>query len=172
MRGSGSGRDAEFEAFATAAMPELFRIAWFLTGDMHRAKDLVQDSLIGTFLAWPRVRSGGAMAYTRRVMTNRRIDGWRKNRREVLVEAPVANHVGNGDEVDRATTAAGLVAALRRLPEQQRRVVVLRYYCDLSERTVAAELGISVGAVKSAASRGLTALRGHARDFDMEEWLK
>ena len=55
-----------------------------------------------------------------------------------------------------------LVRRLSRLPEQQRKVVVLRYYADQSEASVAESLGISVGAVKSAASRGLAALRRHA----------
>lgn len=55
-----------------------------------------------------------------------------------------------------------LVRRLTRLPEQQRKVVVLRYYADQSEASVAEALGISVGAVKSAASRGLAALRRHA----------
>jgi len=41
----------------------------------------------------------------------------------------------------------------------QRRVVVLRYVCDLPESEVAAALGCSVGTVKSHASRGLATLR-------------
>ena len=52
-----------------------------------------------------------------------------------------------------------VVRLLAGLPEQQRRVVLLRYYTDLSERATAETLGISVGAVKSAAHRGLAALR-------------
>ena len=55
-----------------------------------------------------------------------------------------------------------LVRRLSRLPEQQRKVVVLRYYADQSEASVAEALGISVGSVKSAASRGLAALRQQA----------
>ena len=53
-------------------------------------------------------------------------------------------------------------ASADRLPEQQRKIVVLRYYADQSEVAVAEALGISVGSVKSAASRGLAALRQHA----------
>jgi RNA polymerase sigma factor (sigma-70 family) len=52
-----------------------------------------------------------------------------------------------------------MAAALQQLPARQRAVIVLRHACDLSERQVAEELGISVGAVKSAASRGLAKLR-------------
>ena len=59
-----------------------------------------------------------------------------------------------------------LVRRLARLPEQQRKIVVLRYYADQSEAAVAETLGISVGTVKSTASRGLAALRQHA---DAEE---
>ena len=52
-----------------------------------------------------------------------------------------------------------VVRLLAQLPDQQRRVVVLRYYSDLSEQAVADLLNISVGSVKSAASRGLATLR-------------
>jgi DNA-directed RNA polymerase specialized sigma24 family protein len=38
-------------------------------------------------------------------------------------------------------------------------VVVLRYYCDLSEQDTAATLGIAVGTVKSTCSRALARLR-------------
>jgi RNA polymerase sigma factor (sigma-70 family) len=51
------------------------------------------------------------------------------------------------------------MAALRRLPERQREVLVLRYYLDLSEAGIADALGISRGAVKSHASRGIATLR-------------
>lgn len=52
-----------------------------------------------------------------------------------------------------------MAQALQQLPRRQRAVIVLRHACDLSERQVAEELGITVGAVKSAASRGLATLR-------------
>ena len=49
--------------------------------------------------------------------------------------------------------------ALRALPQRQREVLVLRYYADLSEAQIADAMGISTGAVKSHASRGMAALR-------------
>jgi RNA polymerase sigma factor (sigma-70 family) len=54
---------------------------------------------------------------------------------------------------------AAVLAALRTLPVRQREVLVLRYYVDLSEADIADALGISRGAVKSHASRGMAALR-------------
>jgi RNA polymerase sigma-70 factor (ECF subfamily) len=51
-----------------------------------------------------------------------------------------------------------LVAALRRLPDAQRRALVLHYLCDLSVEAVADETGASTGTVKSRLSRGRVAL--------------
>jgi len=42
-------------------------------------------------------------------------------------------------------------------------VIVLRYFVDLSEADTAAELGVSVGTVKSTASRALARLRDESR---------
>lgn len=169
MGAANEAADADFTAFVSASTPELSRIAWYLTGDAERAKELVQASLVKTYLAWTRVRNGEAVAYTRRVMVNHRTDQWRRHRFESLSADPAA-HGGaeTHDPIGRSDLASSLVERLRLLPVQQRRVVVLRYYCDLSERDVARELGVSVGAVKSAAARGLTALR---RDTsEMKEW--
>ena len=54
---------------------------------------------------------------------------------------------------------AEVLGALRSLPVRQREVLVLRYYVDLAESDIADTLGISRGAVKSHASRGMAALR-------------
>ena len=52
-----------------------------------------------------------------------------------------------------------MLDALRTLPERQREVLALRYFLDLTEADIASTLGISRGAVKTHASRGVAALR-------------
>jgi RNA polymerase sigma factor (sigma-70 family) len=49
--------------------------------------------------------------------------------------------------------------AVRRLPTRQREAIVLRYYGELSEAEIADAMGVSRGAVKSHAARGMAALR-------------
>ena len=49
--------------------------------------------------------------------------------------------------------------ALQQLSDKQREVLILRYYSDLSEAEIADALGISRGAVKTHAHRGLAHLR-------------
>jgi RNA polymerase sigma-70 factor (sigma-E family) len=149
-------RDTAFASFVESSTPSLMRTAWLLTGSTDAARELVQASLVKTYAAWPRVRPDEALAYTRRVLVNHNTDSWRRRRGEQLVAEPPerSHHDGSGAE-----HRDEVVRLLATLPPQQRRVVVLRYYSDLSEQATADALGISVGAVKSAASRGLASLR-------------
>ncbi len=118
----------------------------------------MQAALVKTYVAWPRIRTVGALAYARKVLVNERTDTWRRRHGEVVVaEVPEPSTAdGSDDAVADRDLVVRLLAAL---PEQQRRVVVLRYYTDLPERAVADLLNVSVGTVKSAASRGLATLR-------------
>jgi RNA polymerase sigma factor (sigma-70 family) len=101
----------------------------------------------------------GAVAYTRRIMVNRRLDGWRRSSREEPrnpLEGGLDTLVSDGGAAERRDEVVRMLSAL---PERQRKVVVLRYYVDLSEQQVADRMGISIGTVKSSAARGLAALR-------------
>jgi RNA polymerase sigma factor (sigma-70 family) len=51
---------------------------------------------------------------------------------------------------------------LAQLPPRMRAVLVLRYFEDMSEAQAAAALGVSVGTIKSTASKALAKLRAHA----------
>lgn len=150
-------RDRAFTAFVQSASPSLLRTAWLLTGDHHAAHDLVQAALVRTYVAWPRVRAESALAYARRVLVNERTDRWRRHGAEVAVAA--LPETGSTSATDGSEDRDAVVRLLARLPEQQRKVVVLRYYADLSEQATADLLNLSVGTVKSTASRGLAALR-------------
>ncbi len=149
-------RDAAFTAFVEQATPSLLRTAWLLTGDHHAAHDLVQAALVRTYVAWSRVRPETALAYARRILVNERTDRWRRNGAELAVATPPESAAALDSTTEDRDAVVRLLATL---PDQQRKVVVLRYYADLSEQATADALNISVGAVKSAASRGLATLR-------------
>jgi RNA polymerase sigma-70 factor (sigma-E family) len=158
-----SGLDpvADFTVFAQVNTPALYRIAYLLCGDQHRAQDLVQLALERTFKAWKKVGDGDPFAYARRILATARIDTWRRTRREVLSDDPGSNIQERSTPASDADLAERdrLVRALMVLSVKQRRVVVLRYLLDRSESDTAAELGISAGTVKSTASRALARLR-------------
>jgi RNA polymerase sigma-70 factor (sigma-E family) len=173
MRPSKTERDASFAAFMDQTGPALLRTAWFLTGDADHAQELTQAAFVKTYVVWHKIDHDRALAYARRCLVNHKIDVWRATRHEVVAdftstgfEVPSASFGSASQPVVSASATADhrddLVRRLSRLPEQQRKVVVLRYYADQSEAAVAEALGISVGSVKSAASRGLATLRRHA----------
>ena len=153
---STSARGAEFAEFARSASTSLTRTAYLLCGNRDTAADLVQETLVRTHVAWPRVRHEEARAYARRILVNLDID--RRRRRPAVpteyVDRPVPNTAESASD-----NRDQVVRMLATLPETQRRVIVLRYFDDLTEAAVAEYLGISIGTVKSACSRGLAALR-------------
>lgn len=153
----GASFEREFAEFFRVARDPLYRMAYLLSGDPHRAEDLVQQTFERTWRSWRSARRGDPLMWSRRVLANLRIDTWRRTRREVLTEmdpeSPVAGGEGAVDKRD------AVVRALLTLPVKQRRIVVLRHLLELSEAEVAAELGVSIGTVKSTSSRALARLR-------------
>jgi RNA polymerase sigma-70 factor (sigma-E family) len=154
-----------FDAFARGRMRELLRFAHLLTGDPHRAADLVQDALERTLISWHRVeRKDDPEAYVRRAIVNRHISVWRRTRRERLVaETPEGSYDeprGRDDE---------LWTALATLPPRQRAVLVLRFYEDLTEADTAAALGCTVGTVKSQTWKALARLRSQVTRADLAD---
>ena len=88
---------AAFHEFMAARSASLFRTAFLVVGDYQLAQDLVQESLVKTYMAWPRLRDvRNAEAYTRRVIVTTSIS-WRRRRSfherpvEVLPEIVVAD---------------------------------------------------------------------------------
>ena len=84
------------------------------------------------------------------------------SRRDAEQTAPTSDHVAL-----RSDEARGLMAALHGLPHRRREAVVLRYWADLTYPQIADAMGTSLGAAKSAVSRGLDDLhRQLAPDTD------
>lgn len=150
----------DFEEFVATRGAALRRTAYLLTGDWHLAEDLLQAALLRTYERRRRLRDPGVWeAYTRKVLVTT-FASWA--RRRSFGERP-AEDVGStatvGDRADEQAERDRVWSAIRRLPRRQRAVLVLRYYEDLSEAEIARLLGVSPGAVKSYASRGLATLR-------------
>jgi RNA polymerase sigma-70 factor (sigma-E family) len=158
-RQDGSTRDVEFTAFMTAHADALHRTAWLLCGDAHRAEELTQQALVRTYASWGRAKRGDELAYARQILVNLRVDTWRRHRREVLSAPQDLPEAASGDEQAPTHDRDQLVRALALLTARQRRIVVLRHLVGLPEAEVASQLGVSVGTVKSTASRGLATLR-------------
>lgn len=158
---------ADFESWMHARQGRLLRTAYLLTGDVHAAEDLVQTALAKLYLAWDRVSDAPSVdAYARKILVNEHTSMWRRlwRHREVVSDTSAYDVPTRGEEYDGVGDL--LWTAVRALPERQRAVVVLRYYEQLSEKETADALGVTLGTVKSQASRALDTLRTHLGDRD------
>jgi RNA polymerase sigma-70 factor (sigma-E family) len=163
-------RTEEFESWMAARQRRLLHLAFLLTGDVHTAEDLVQTTLAKLYLAWDRVdRQGNVDAYARKILTNEHASLWRRpwKRRELSSDdlaRDFGRHEPHAHDPQYDGTGTALWAAVRSLPPRQRTVIALRYYEQLTEAETAATLGISVGTVKSQASRAIATLRTRLGD--------
>jgi RNA polymerase sigma-70 factor (sigma-E family) len=151
--------DEEFGRFVAARCVSLCRTAYLLTGDWQAGEDLVQEALTRTYLRRRRLHSPAALEpYARKVLVTLYLTSRRRLWRSELPFARVPDRaVSSG--MDDVVARNGLWPALMALSAQQRAVLVLRYFEDLTEAEIAQVLGCSPGAVKTHASRGLERLR-------------
>ncbi|MEP7177825.1 MAG: SigE family RNA polymerase sigma factor [Pseudonocardiales bacterium] len=155
---------------------ELYRVQWhsmvrlaaLLVDDIGSAEDVAQDAFIGLHRQHAQLRStSAATAYLRASIVNgsrsvlRRRGVARRHLRAVkaLTALPVVESADQPLIV--AAEHEELIAAVRGLPRRQREVLILKYWSNLSDAEIAATLGVSVGTVKSTASRGVGVLKAH-----------
>ncbi|TIC81276.1 SigE family RNA polymerase sigma factor [Nocardioides sp. GY 10113] len=138
----------------------LTRLAILLVDDEASAEDVVQDAFAALVRRGAALRDpGAAMAYLRTSVVNGARSALRRRRTSRAYAPPVEVGPARPEEVAvLAEEHREVLAALARLGQRQREVLVLRYWSGLSEAEIAEATGISRGAVKSTASRGLDAL--------------
>jgi RNA polymerase sigma-70 factor (sigma-E family) len=150
----------DFHRFVVARSAVLFRGALVLTGNREAAEDLVQETLERACRKWRTIAAKDSPeAYVRRIMVNLANDRWRRFRRTVPHQDG-GDRAAPGDDYGQVDTRDQLVRALQGLPMRMRTVVVLRYFHDLSDDEIAADLGISPSTVRSQLARGIDRLRG------------
>ncbi|MYW00347.1 SigE family RNA polymerase sigma factor [Streptomyces sp. SID3343] len=157
-------RYPDFEEYAAARQRRLYRMAYLLCGDLDRAQDLTQTTLVKLLQHWRSAsRADNLDAYARTVLTHAYLAEERRALIGRRAHSFGANPSGPGDTDLRVT----LLAALGELPPKARAMVVLRYWEDLSVETVATLMNCSTGTVKSQCSRSLARLRTHLTEADL-----
>jgi RNA polymerase sigma factor (sigma-70 family) len=127
----------------------LIRLALLLTGSRELAEDIVQTAFVSAQARWTTIDDH--VAYLRRVVVNQAHDAHRRRYRRRLPDR--AEPVTHQPDIDETW------AELRRLPPQQRAVVVLRFYEDLPLTEIAQMLHRPPGTVRSDLHRALDRLR-------------
>lgn len=147
--------------------PGAVRLAYLVTSDRELSRDIAQDAFVRVAGRFRHLRFPDAFeVYLRRTVVNLCMSHFRHERVErehVQRESAAAPGVEEQPELG---TRDELRRALQQLTARQRAAIVLRYYEDLSEEEVAAEMGCSVSAARSLVSRGMETLRAIVRSED------
>lgn len=126
----------------------LTRLAFLLTGDRDSAEDVMQTAFAAVHSRWDNIDD--PPAYLRRVVVNQAKDFHRRRYRQPPIPVEAVTQIPEIDET---------WAELRRLPDRQREVVVLRFYEDMPLTEIAQLLDRPPGTIRSELHRALNRLR-------------
>jgi RNA polymerase sigma-70 factor (ECF subfamily) len=153
-----------------------YGLALRVTGDPALAEDAVQEAFVSLWRHSSRFdpSRGQVRSWLMTMVHNKAVDMVRRrtNRNERALpdaaEEPQAMR-GQPDVIAEWTLDAEAVrAAVRQVPEDQRRTIELAYFDGLTHVQIAARMGVPLGTVKSRLRIGLEKMREHLRPMVLE----
>lgn len=150
---------ADFEEFYQAVYARLVGQMFVVTGSLEQAEDVVQEALIRALGHWPRVRAYEVPElWVRRVAINLAVSEIRRLRRRAAALLRLgAQHAAP----QFSPPTVEVVELLRRVPVNQRPVLLLHDVLDLPVEKVADQLGLPVSTVRGRLARGRANLARH-----------
>lgn len=162
-------RAQQFENAALTSLyqtyyPKVYNYAHLQLGEVQAAEDLASEVMVKVLESLKDYRFTGTpfAAWVFRIARNRLIDLHRRRHRRgevALSETLPSREASPPSLAERAMSRDEIRAALARLTEEQRQVIVLKFIEGFDNRSVAKVIGRSDGAVKSLQHRALLSLR-------------
>lgn len=161
-------RDAEdFDTFYATSSRRVLAHVTMMVGSQAEAEDSVAEAYLRAWNRWHKIsRYDNPEAWVRQVAYRHAVSTWRKavNRLSAHRRDTTDQHV-NALSPDHVA----IVAALRRIPARQRRVIVLHHLADLSVAEIHAETGIPAGTITTWLARGRQAMAAQLTDREPDE---
>jgi RNA polymerase sigma-70 factor (ECF subfamily) len=149
--------EAEFDDFYTSSRSRVTAQVYAMIGDRDEAQECVQEAYARAWSHRRKLdRAEHPEAWVRTVAYRLAVSRWRRTMRGRRAPDRAMSSAGSASPPSENHVA--VVEALKRLPEAQRRVLVLHHIADLPVHEVAREVGAPEGTVKARLSRGRAAL--------------
>ena len=156
-----------YEELVYAHQGIAFRTAYVIAGNAADAEEATQDGFVKAWRALGRFREGAPFRpWLLQIVANEARNRRRSAGRRAHLALRAATQEPSGGAAPSpegsllsSETREALLAAVNELPEDQRTVVVLRFFVGLSEAEVAETLNVPAGTVKSRTARALERLR-------------
>jgi len=152
----------EFTDFYAASLRRLVGQLYVMTGDSAEAQDAVQEAFVRAWAHRGKLDSRGSPeAWVRATAWRIAVSRWHRARvGGVLLRSQPPRQVADGPSPDHVA----LIEALRKVPAEQRRALVLYHLCDRTVAEIAAETGVPIGTVKARLARGRAGLAPYLGD--------
>jgi len=143
------GDEVAFAELATEIADRLFSVAYRILRDVDAANDATQETLVTIWHQLPVLRDLERFeAWSYRIVLHAAYAEHKKSRRSVPVTLAMPANADD-DPIAAVVDRDQLERGFARLPVEQRAVLVLQHYCDLSLPQIAEVLGTPVGTVRS-----------------------
>jgi len=139
-----------FETFYRDHIKLVYGVAIAREGDPSRAEDLTQDTFFRAWRQYSRLATlppPAQRAWLVRTVRNLAIDHWRVARHAVFVPPP--GDAPDRPLADRIALQLDVTQALSTLAEEDRQIIVFRYYLEMNSREIGELLQIPEGTVRS-----------------------
>jgi RNA polymerase sigma-70 factor, ECF subfamily len=135
-----------------------------MTGDRAEAEEAVQEAFVRAWSHRGKLDScSSPEAYVRTTAWHIAVSRWQRARLgRLLMRSQPTPEVADGPGPDRVA----LIDALRKVPAEQRRALVLYHLCELTVAQIADETGVPAGTVKARLARGRRALAPFLADSE------
>jgi RNA polymerase sigma-70 factor, ECF subfamily len=153
-------QSSSFRELLIKEIPNLRAFAVSLSGSMHTADDLVQDTLLKAWSHSDKFMEGtNIRAWLFTILRNTYFSLYRRRGREVQdTDGIYSSKVAVAGEQDGAIDLADFRLALAKLPEEQREVLIMVGATGLSYEEAAEVCSVAVGTIKSRVNRARTKL--------------
>jgi RNA polymerase sigma-70 factor (ECF subfamily) len=156
-------RRQRMEAFTLlddARLLRSYRLATLILRDRDEAEDATQEAIVRAWSGWGTMRDRNRFdAWFDRILVNVCRNHMRRARTIRMVALDDTHDLQTADAHGATIARLALEPAFARLTPDQRIIVVLRFWRDLSVDDIAERLGVPPGTVKSSLHYALKALR-------------
>jgi RNA polymerase sigma-70 factor, ECF subfamily len=152
----------EFTSFYAASFARLVGQLSAMTGNRSEAQDAVQEAFVRAWVHRDQLDAGReAEAWVRVTAWRIAVSRWQRAREGLRLMLLAARpDIAAGPGPDRIA----FVEALRKVPAEQRRALVLYHLVDLTVQQIAVETSVRPGTVKARLARGRAALAPYLRE--------
>lgn len=173
------GNEEALEPLIYRHKDKIYTAVYMLVKDKYTAEDIFQEAflkIIKTMRDGKYAEQGKFLPWAIRVAHNLCMDHFRRTRKDIPVTLADGRDISDilplavgspADNMERRQVNAGVRQLIERLPEDQREVIVLRMYADMSFKEIADITSVSINTALGRMRYGLINLRKMIADHQM-----